>query len=619
MTQSPSDENASDGQDVENDEAIGKALKVSLLTLLGVAITGGIVWMASQYFRSHEPVGQVTQLELPKQRQLDKLQLPQIPLVDITAAAGIHWTHTTGMEGEKLLPETMGGGVAVFDYDRDGDQDILFVGGCAWPWAKQPRPGSRSLCLYRNDGTAAFTDVTTEVGLEREFYGMGPAVGDFDNDGWQDLYVTAVGKNLLYHNQAGKFHDVTPQAHVSGGELDWSTGATWLDYDRDGLLDLFVCNYVVWQRELDISLGFSLVGVGRAYGQPTAFTGTQNVLYHNLGGGKFKDVSQEMGIDVLNANTGVPSGKALGVAAVDVDRDGWTDILVSNDTVQNYLFMNLGGKSFDEAGVPMGVAFDRNGNSTGAMGIDCAYLRNDDSLAVAIGNFANEQSSLYITDGSYPPFTDNAMPSGLGPVSRLNLTFGMFFADLDLDGRQDIVCSNGHLEAEIAKVQSTQQYAQPPQFFWNAGTQGASELISLEAEQVGEAAVARMVGRGAAYGDFDADGDIDIVIVASGGSPRVLRNEVQSGNHWLRVKLRGSGRSNRDALGGIVEVMCGNTLQTRIVSPTRSYLSQCETVLTFGLGDQAQVDQVRIVWPDQREQVLTNVVADQLLQIQQDD
>lgn len=604
--------------DVQNDEAIGKALRLSLLAGLAILLIAGGALAVAYLLQPPAEEDRRTEIALPEVRRVAKLELPQIPLTDITAEAGVDWQHVSGMEGEKLLPETMGGGVAIFDYNNDGHLDLLFVGGKSWEWAKEVDPDPRSLCLYQNDGTGKFTEVTAEVGLDIQLYGMAAAVGDFDNDGWDDLYVTALGRNRLFKNQSGKFEEVTDAAGVAGGDTAWSSGATWFDYDNDGRLDLFVCNYVIWSRELDQSLGFSLTGIGRAYGQPTAFTGTHAHLYRNNGDGTFEDVTQAMGIEVDSPNLQVPEGKGLAVVAMDVNHDGWTDLMVANDTVKNYLFINYEGKEFVESAVEMGVAFDRSGNATGAMGVDCGYLRNDESLAIAVGNFANEPSSLFMTRGADPPFNDLAMPSGLGPVSRLNLTFGLFFADLDLDSRQDIVCSNGHLEAEISKVQSTQQYAQPPQYFWNAGQQGETELVALTAEHVGAAAVERMVGRGAAYGDLDGDGDLDIVLIANSGRPRILRNDQTLGNHWVRLRLEGSGNSNRNAYGAEVQLQVAGKTQRRIVSATRSYLSQCDPTLTFGLGKATAIEQVTIKWPDGQTQVLKELAIDQLHRIVQE-
>lgn len=603
--------------DVENDEVIGRALRWSLAIAGGVLLVAGSAWAMVAMLSQPIEREQRTEVSRPQVRQLTTAQLPQLPLVDVTTEAGIEWKHVSGMEGERLLPETMGGGVAIFDFDRDGDQDLLLVGGKSWPWANSPIREPKSLCLYENRGDMTFVDVTKEVGLDIELYGMSPVVGDFDNDGWQDLFITTVGKNYLFHNREGKFVDITDSAGVAGSPLAWSTAATWFDYDNDGLLDLLVCDYVVWTRELDLSLGFSLTGIGRAYGQPTAFTGTQCHLFHNEGNGKFSDVSQAAGIEVHNADTGVPVGKALGLITADVNHDGWIDLVVSNDTVQNFLFLNRDGERFEEVGIPMGVAFDRSGNATGAMGIDCTYLRNDDSLAIAIGNFANEQSSLFVSRGKSPPFFDSAMATGLGPMSRLNLTFGLFFADLDLDSRQDIVCANGHLESEINKVQSTQHYAQPPQFFWNAGPQSGSELVPLTAAQVGTEALQPMVGRGAAYGDLDNDGDLDIVLVANSGAPRLLRNDQALGHHWLRLELVGDDKTNRDGYGAIVELKQGDVTQRRIVSATRSYLSQCESIVTFGLGKSDEATELTVHWPGGETQVVSNLELDRLHRIEQ--
>ncbi len=599
------EQDADDRGDVQDDAIIGKALFGSLMVLGLVGLVAGGIALAV-YLRKPAVEDRKTEVALPQTRAVEQVTLPKIPLTDITAEAGIDWQHVNGMEGEKLLPETMGGGVAVFDFDRDGDNDLLFVGGTSWPWARNPIANPRSLCLYRNDDSAKFTDVTVEVGLEKNFYGCAPAVGDFDNDGWPDLFVTAVGKNLLFKNNEGKFVDVTESSGLSGKET-WSSGCVWFDYDNDGRLDLFACEYVLWSRELDLSLGFSLTGLGRAFGQPTSFKGTQSHLYHNEGDGKFKDVSKEMGIEVVNPDTQVPVGKGLGVAAVDVNRDGWMDVVVANDTVQNFLFMNRDGKLFQESGIPMGVAFDRAGNATGAMGLDCGFFRNDDCLAIAIGNFANEPSSLYLSRGADQPFFDAAMASGLGPQSRLSLTFGMFFADLELDGRQDLVCSNGHLEEEINKVQSTQEYAQSPQYFWNAGSSGSSELVALKASEVGEGALKKMVGRGAAYGDLDGDGDVDIVLVGNGSPARILRNDQKRENNWLRLKLEGIGKSNRDAAGAFVTVKAGGVTHRRYVTATRSYLSQCELTLTIGLGKAQEVDEVKINWPDGQSETVAKL------------
>ena len=611
----PIDEQREDEEQAQDDAIIGRALRWSL-GLAAVIACIGMAIAASAWFSRRPVKEKVTVLALPHKRETVSVVKPKLPFTDITASAGIDWRHFNAMEGEKLLPETMGGGVAVFDYDRDGDQDILFVGGASWPWAVSVIGQPRSLCLFANDGKANFTDVTEQAGLSGRIQAMGPAVGDFDNDGWPDLLVTCVGGNRLYHNAEGKFREVTRLAGVGGQQDDWTTSAVWFDYDNDSRLDLFVCNYVLWSRQLDLSIGFSLTGIGRAYGQPTNFTGTFSQLYHNDGGGKFTDVSKQAGLHISNPNTPVAEGKALGVSAVDVNRDGWQDLIVANDTVRNYLYINNKDGTFEESGIPSGIAFDRNGEATGAMGIDAAHFRNNGALGVIIGNFANEPCSLYVSQGADQPFLDEAMPSGIGPVSRLSLTFGTCFADLDLDGRLDIFCANGHLESEISKVQPNQHYEQAPLVFWNAGSQGSTELVRLDAEQLGEDALRPIVGRGAAYGDLDNDGDLDLVLVSNGGAPRVLRNDQRLGHHWLRIVLEGHN-NNRDAIGAVVRAATSVGLQTRYVTATRGYLSQCELPVTFGLGGSSAPIDVEIIWPDGELQKIKALPVDQSHRIHQ--
>ena len=602
----------------QDDAIIGVAVKWSALVLFSIAAIGIAIWGLFQ-FNKKEEVARKIDVTLPQQRTQVAVTLPKIPLTDISDQCGIGFTHFNGMDGEKLLPETMGGGIAIFDFDNDGDQDVLFVNSNQWIWSKTVVDPKPTLKLFANDGKAQFTDVTEQAGLAVSLYGMGPTVGDFDNDGWLDLFVTAVGKNMLFKNEQGKFVDVTATAGVAGTEAHWSTGATFFDYDNDGLLDLFVCNYVQWSRDTDLSQEFSLVGIGRAYGPPAFFKGTYPYLYHNDGNGKFTDVTEKAGMQVKNPATGVPMAKSLGIAPIDVNHDGWQDLVIANDTVANFLFVNQKDGTFRESGVPSSLAFDRNGNATGAMGLDCGYMRNDDTLAIAIGNFSNEPCSLYLSRGKQANFFDAATATGLGPQTRLSLTFGMFFADLDLDGRQDIVCTNGQLEPEISTVSNTQRYEQPPQIFWNAGTAGGTELTPLLAEHVGDSALKPMVGRGAAYADLDNDGDLDMIFIANGGKARILRNDQSLGNQWIRVSLK-QKEKNRFAYGAELRLTVKDgdktSVHCRCVTPTRSYLSQCETTATFGLGTNAKLEKLEILWPGGESQTVTELKPNELLVVE---
>jgi hypothetical protein len=533
---------------------------------------------------------------------------------DITSQAGITFVHNNGAFGDKLLPETMGGGVAFFDFDNDGHQDLLFINSTYWPEhipaGKQPTP----MALYRNDGRGHFIDVTANSGLDVSFYGMGVAVGDYDNDGLVDVFITGLHGNRLFHNEGnGKFRDVTAAAGVGGGDDNWSTSAAWIDYDNDGKLDLFVCNYVRWSPELDRSASFELPQIGRAYGPPRKFQGTFPYLYHNEGNGVFRDVSAEAGIQIKDPATGLPMAKSLAVAPVDVDADGWIDLVVANDTVQNFLFHNERNGKFKEIGARSGVAYDAYGLTRGAMGIDSARFRNDDTLGIAIGNFANEMNALYVARDSLV-FADEAIKEGVGPASQKLLKFGLFFFDYDLDGRLDVLTANGHLEPEIHRVDGTQQYRQPAQLFWNSGDKKG---MGFEAVPVGKCSpdlLKPIVGRGSAFADIDNDGDLDVLLTQISGPPLLLRNDQPRGHHWLRLKLTGT-KSNRDAIGAWIKVRVGGRTLSRQVMPTRSYLSQSELPVTIGLGEATKVDSVEITWPGGAVQKIAPPPLDRLTEI----
>ena len=606
-----------------DDTVIATALKRSLLVIVVLTIVGGSV--AYQLLKpGPKPVVVITKTDKPEVRQKPRLELPEMRFTDITAEAGIRFTHENGAYGDKLLPETMGSGCAFLDYDNDGDQDILFVNSCRWPWdppkkgradADEKIAAKPTQALYRNDGKGHFDDVTKETGLDVKFYGMGIACGDYDNDGDVDLFFTAVGKNRLFRNDGGKFVDVTDDARVGGVESQWSTGAGWFDYDNDGDLDLFVVNYVEWTKDFDLAQKFTLIGGGRGYGRPQPFNGTFPYLYRNDGSGKFTDVSKESGIQILNPASNVPVAKSLGITFADFDGDGWLDIVIANDTVQNFLLHNLGNGKFEEAGVTSSVAFDLDGNARGAMGIDTAWFRNSPAIGIAIGNFSNEMTALYVTKSNDLQFRDEAVSNGLGPNTRIELKFGVYFADFDLDGRPDYFGANGHLENEINKVQSSQHYEQPPHLFWNCGPEQPTEFEPVPVGKCGADFLKPCVGRGSSYADIDGDGDLDILIATSGQAARLLRNDQKLGHHWVRFKLVGSDKTNHDAIGSIVELHTGKTVQRRQVMPTKSYLSQVELPVTFGLGAVTKIDKVVVRWANGGTQELDDVAVDRLVEV----
>ena len=596
---------------------VGKAFWRSLGAIVAFAAAAAIVaWWLQPAARP--VVARPATPPAPKRRDVPVTNIPEVVFTDITEQAGIDFVHTNGAYGEKLLPETMGGGCAFFDFDNDDDQDLLLVDSAKWPWRTDgDSPLHGALVLYRNDGRGRFQNVTDGSGLDGRGYGMGVAVGDYDNDGHVDVFLTTVGSNRLLRNLGdGRFADVTERAAVAGAADDWSTSCGFFDYDRDGDLDLFVCNYVQWSRQIDVAQGFVLTGLGRAYGPPTSFQGTFPRLYRNEGDGRFADVSAEAGIQVRNPVTDVPAGKSLGVRFVDLDGDALPDVVVANDTVQNFVFHNRGDGTFEEIGLLTGIAVDEHGNARGAMGIDAAHYRNDRQLGIAIGNFANEMTALYVSLGRPLLFSDEAIAAGLGPQTRLELCFGLFFFDYDLDGRLDLLGANGHVEDEIHRVQQSQRYRQPAHLFWNAGPEQPTEFVSVPVERCGKDLCKPIVGRGAAYADVDGDGDLDVLLTQIAGPPLLLRNDRDSSNHFLRLKLIGT-RDNRDAIGATVEVSTAGRTVRRQVMPTRSYLSQVELPVTVGLGGNETVDSIRVLWPDGSTQTVSDYRMDASTEVRQ--
>lgn len=524
-----------------------------------------------------------------------------IRFVDVTQAAGIHFRHNNGAFGKKYLPETMGSGVCVIDYDGDEWQDILFVNSMDWP---EHKVSISTPALYHNNHDGTFTDVTRASGLAKEMYGLGCAVGDFDNDGRDDIYITALGGNYLFRNLGGgRFADVTAKAHVK--DAGFSTGAVWFDYDNDGKLDLFVSHYVDWSEASDQYC--TLDGKNKSYCTPELYKGQSSTLFHNLGHGVFEDVTKKAGLFD-------PSSKSLGVALLDYDDDGWMDLFVANDTQPNKLYHNNHNGTFTESAFAAGVAFSDAGKARAGMGTDAADYDLSGRQGLVIGNFANESIALYHNDGS-GLFTDNSDASGITGPSAKSLTFSAFFFDYDLDGLPDIFAANGHVADDVRVTQPSLSYAEPPLLFRNRGHGRFEDMSS----KVGAALREPVVARGAAYLDYDKDGDLDLLITPSNGPARLLRNDNANQNDMLRVKTIGV-KSNRDGIGTKITVRMPNgTRLFQMVKSGSSYLSQSELPLTFGLGkpSEGKVVSVEIVWPSGKRESFAGVKPNQAITLQE--
>jgi enediyne biosynthesis protein E4 len=524
---------------------------------------------------------------------------PGFRLTDVTAQAGIVFHHNTGAFGARYLPETLGPGCAFLDYDGDGWLDILLVNGTGWLGhpGKNRREFS-TLSLYRNNRNGTFTDVTSRAGLVVEMYGMGVAVADYNNDGFPDILITAVGQNRLFQNTgAGTFIDVTQKSGL-GGRSGFSTSALWFDYDRDGLLDLFVCNYVQWSPAHDVFC--TVDGRNKSYCTPEAYHGSTCWLFRNRGNGTFEDVTAKSGIFDTTS-------KSLGVAMLDYDHDGWPDLFVANDTQPNKLYRNRRDGTFEDVAVRAGVAFSEDGKARAGMGVDAADFDNSGVAGIAVTNFDDEMIALYRPrpGGTYSgTYEDEAIRTGVGPASRMRLGFGCAFLDANLDGHLDLAAVNGHIDETVRNIAGNHGYAQPPHLFLNDG-KGAFHDV---AAQLGGGFAAPKVGRGLAYGDFDRDGDLDLLITTNQGPAYLYRNDVTTGNRSLRFRLQGT-KSNRDGIGAIVRVSTPEGTQSRMVKTGSSYLSQSELAVTFGLAVRDRANRVVIEWPSGQVQEFRNVNA----------
>ena len=519
---------------------------------------------------------------------------PHIKFTDITKAAGINFTHNAGKAGKKYLPETMGAGCAFIDVDGDGWADIFLVNSKDWT----PRGRKSIPKLYKNNRNGTFTDITAGSGLDAEMYGIGVAVGDYDNDGKDDIYVTALEGDRLFHNEGnGKFRDVTRTTGISNASF--STSAVWFDYDKDGKLDLFVANYVQWTQKGD--LWCSLDGSSKSYCTPESYKGTSSRLFHNLGGGKFEDATQKAGL-------ADPTSKSLGIAVLDYNNDGWPDLFVANDTQPNKLYRNRGNGTFQEEGVSAGVAFGEDGVARGAMGVDAADYDRSGRQHLLVGNFSNQMLGLYHNEGNL--FVDEAPRSPIGRSSLLTLAFGVFFFDYDLDGYPDVFAANGHIDEEIGRVQPKIQYKEAPLLFRNVG-KGRFENVSAT---VGPELMRPVVARGAAFADIDHDGDLDLLVSTNNGPAYLYRNDGGNQNHWFCARFIGS-KSNRDGIGALVHVESASGKQTQTVHSGSSYCSQSDLALTFGLGKDTSINAIEVIWPSGAKQRFNNVPANQFVTI----
>jgi len=517
------------------------------------------------------------------------LPQPSFLLKDVTQQAGINFRHNSGAYGGKLLPETLGSGCAFFDYDADGYADILLVNSMDWPGHQRNRS---TLKLYKNNRNGTFSDVTRAAGLDIELYGMGVAVADYNNDGFPDILITCVGQNRLFLNTGkGTFRDVTKTSGLAGRSA-FSTSAVWFDYDRDGHLDLFVCNYVNWSPEHDVFC--SLDGKNKSYCTPEAYRGETCWLFHNRGDGTFEDATAASGIFDT-------SSKSLGVAMLDFDQDGWPDLFVANDTQPNKLYRNLRNGKFKDAAVEAGLAFSADGKARAGMGVDVGDFENSGRPGIAITNFDNEMVGLYRSP-SAGQFDDVSLAAGVGGPSKTTLGFGCGFADLDLDGHLDLVIANGHIDDTVRNIRGNVGYAQPPHLFLNLGKGKFQDVVDTNG---GDFAAPR-VGRGLAFADFDRDGDVDLLLTTNNGPAYLFRNDLHSRNRALRLHLTGT-KSNRDAIRAVVRIYHGGETQMRTVRGGSSYLSQSELPLTFGVGKSDRVDRLAVEWPSGTTQEFKNV------------
>jgi len=524
---------------------------------------------------------------------------PGITFRDATSAAGIHFVHDNAASSEKYLIETMGAGAAWLDYDNDGWLDLYLVNSAG---TKAYTPAQRLRgALYRNNGDGTFTDVTQRAGVEAAgLFGMGVAVGDYDNDGFPDLYIAGYGRSILYHNNRdGTFTDVTAKAQVANTGK-WGSSAAWFDYDRDGRLDLIVANYVDFTPENN---RVCVENGHRSYCHPNKYRGQTPALYHNNGDGTFTDVSAASGI-------GAKAGNGLGVVCFDFNGDGWADVFIANDSMENFLFVNRHNGTFAEIAVEAGVAFGEDGKPEAGMGVDVGDYDHDGRPDLFVTHLDLEWNRLYRNRGD-GTFDDATFTSKIGSSNYHLSGFGTGFIDYDNDGWPDIFIANGHVLDNVQLFHAGTAWAEPKTMYRNRG--GWFEVVT---NQLGSDLVVPRAGRGAAFADFDNDGDIDILVTNNGQAPQLLRNDGGNRNHWLGLRLVGT-RSNRDGIGAKVTVKAGGSTQVQEMKAGSSYQSAHDPRLHFGFGRAAKVDSLRIEWPSGTQETFTDVPADRFVRVEE--
>jgi hypothetical protein len=590
----------------DDDRRIGWGLRWSAGVMVAIAL---VVWATRAFWPPPPPESSFGSLPLPTYPATTVpgpvTDLPALPLVDVTSESGLQFIHDRGATTARRIPETMGGGSVAWDYDLDGDLDLLLIHSAIWS------DGGSSLVLYANQGTGTFRDVTTASGLQASLVGMGGAAADYDEDGWPDLLVTGVEGSSLWHNEGGWFRDVTLEVFGDDRDRGWSLAAAWLDYDWDGDLDLFLSHYLDWSAERDDRLDCRWNGVDPSYCDPDLFEGLPPRLYRNEGDSRFLDVTEAAGLEVRNPDTGQSVPKVTAAVATDLDGDGWLDVVATGDGAPNLVYLNQQTGGFREVGREWGLAYDRQGLAVRSLGLDVAWRDGGASPVIAMGRVGNMMNACFVRAPDAKIWIDEALLSGWGLPSRLVCTWGSRFVDMDLDGRLDLVSANGQLQEDLETLQLSQSRAQPPQLFWSRSAI-PPKYERMTAKETGDAALRPLCGRGVNAGDFDGDGDADLLFTTNGGPPRLLRNDQTRGHHFLHLELKGRV-GPRDPRGARVTLPDVTGSQAAEWQPMGGYLTQHESAIRIGLGGVSQVDRVVITWPDGQRQELPAPPVDRRL------